>query len=171
MILPRIYCPDNVAHRRRRLARSGGDALERFGRIFICPSSRLSPLRAARLSAGDPLTLQLLLTSDGFGAVQFGYRSATWAAGGGVFDFALRDANANLFYVSTAYDVEGAGHAGVVIQAADGGTGWFEQCWGANACLVYVNDPANLTCQLVPPETSCDYGVATDCPVVPVSPF
>jgi hypothetical protein len=123
---------------------------------------------------GDPVTLQLLLTSDGFGAVQFGYRSAKWAAGGGVFDFAIRDANGNLLVIATRYDAAGAGRAGVAFQAAGqtSVTGGYEQCWGANACLVYVNDPANLSCQPVLPETSCNYGDALDCPApLPESPF
>jgi hypothetical protein len=126
-------------------------------------------MRVSYDRSGDPVTLQLALSSDGFGAVQFGYRFAGWADGGGVFDFAFRDASANLFVVSTAYDARGAGRAAVRFQGAGGASGGFEQCWGANACLAYVNDPLNLSCPAA--EQPCSYGVAADCPAVPASPF
>ncbi len=119
--------------------------------------------------ASDPSTIQLALTSDALGVVQFGYRYAGYAAGGGVFDFAFRDKNATLFYVSTGFDAEGAGRAGVAFQTAGGASGSFQQCWGANACLVYVNDPLNVTCPAA--EQPCNYGVPADCPAVPASPF
>ena len=117
----------------------------------------------------DPATIQLVLSNDGFGVVQFGYRSAVYAAGGGVFDFAVRDGQGNLLYVSTGYDAWGAGRAGIAVQLAAGGTGGFRQCWNAGACLVYVQDPLNLSCPAA--EQPCDYGVETDCPAVPASPF
>ncbi|HEX9051482.1 MAG TPA: hypothetical protein VF841_13205 [Anaeromyxobacter sp.] len=119
--------------------------------------------------ASDPATIQLALASDAFGAVQFGYRYAGYAAGGGVFDFAFRDANATLFYVSTGFDARGAGRAAVAFQTAGGATGGFRQCWAANACLVYVLDPANVSCPQA--DQPCSYGVETDCPPVPASPF
>ncbi len=119
--------------------------------------------------ASDPATIQLALSNDGFGVVQFGYRWAGYAAGGGVFDFAFRDGQGDLFYVSTGFDAEGAGRAGVAFQGAGGATGGFRQCWGANSCLVYVLDPANLSCPQA--EWPCSYGVETDCPAVPASPF
>ncbi len=119
--------------------------------------------------ATDPTTIQLALSSDGFGVVQFGYRYAGYAAGGGVYDFAFRDDNQTLFFVSTGFDAEGAGRAGVSFQTAGGVTGGFRQCWGANACLVYVLDPLNVSCPAA--EQPCNYGVETDCPAVPASPF
>jgi hypothetical protein len=119
--------------------------------------------------ASDPVTLQLALSRDGFGVVQFGYRFAGYAAGGGVFDYAFRDQAGNVFFVSTGYDAEGAGRAGVAFQGAGGGTGGFRQCWGAGACLVYVLDPGNYSCPAA--AWPCSFGVETDCPAVPASPF
>jgi hypothetical protein len=119
--------------------------------------------------ASDPATIQLVLTSDAFGAVQFAYQWAGYAAGGGVFDFAFRDENGTLLFVSTGFDAEGAGRADTGFQTAGGVQGWFRQCWGADACLVYVLDPWNISCPAA--EQPCDYGVATACPAVPASPF
>ncbi len=119
--------------------------------------------------ASDPVTIQLALSSDAFGVLQFGYRYAGYAVGGGVFDFAFRDQNGTLLYVSTGFDAQGAGRAGVAFRTAGGVTGGFRQCWGANACLVYVLDPSNISCPAA--AQPCDYGVEADCPPVPASPF
>ncbi len=118
----------------------------------------------------DPATIQLALSQDGFGAVQFGYRSARYAAGGGVFDFAFRDAQSNLFVVSTGYDAAGEGRAAVAYQGAGGGSAAFQECWGAGACLVYVEDPGNYSCDPLV-YGACSLGAAADCPAVPASPF
>jgi hypothetical protein len=117
----------------------------------------------------DPVTIQLVLSNDGFGTVAAGYRYAGYAAGGGVFDFAFRDAQANVFYVSTGFDAWGAGRAGVAFQTAGGATAGYRQCWGAGACLVFVEDPLNISCD--PVYGACSFGVAADCPAVPASPF
>jgi hypothetical protein len=121
----------------------------------------------------DPATIQLVLASDGFGAVGtgsgFAYRSAEYAAGGGVFDFAFRDAQGNLYYVSTGYDAAGAGRDAVAYQAAGGATAGFRECWGAGACLVYVQDPGNYSCPAA--AWPCSLGADTACPAVPASPF
>jgi len=125
--------------------------------------------------ASDPVTIELVLASDGFGAVgtgsTFAYRSAGYAAGGGAFDFAFRDAQGNLFYVTTGYDAAGAGRDAVVYHAAAGGTAGFRECWGAGACLVYVQDSLNISCDPQAYGGACSLGVETDCPAVPASPF
>ncbi len=122
----------------------------------------------------DPVTLELVLASDGFGAVGagsgLGYRSAAYAAGGGTFDFALRDAQGNILYVTTGYDAAGAGRDGVLYQATGGGNAGFRECWGAGACLVYVEDPLNLSCD-TQVYGACSLGAVSDCPAVPASPF
>ncbi len=115
----------------------------------------------------DPVTIQLVLSNDGFGVVGFGYRYAGYTAGGGVFDFGIRDQAGDLLYISTGYDAEGAGRASVAFQVAGGSWVGYQQCWGAGACLVYVLDPGNYSCATPP----CSFGVETDCPVVPASPF
>ncbi len=117
----------------------------------------------------DPATIQLVLSNDGFGAIQFGYRWAGYAAGGGLFEFAIRDQAGNLLYVSTGFDAEGAGRAAVAVQGAGGAIGGFRQCWNAGACLVFVDDPLNWSCPAA--EQPCSYGVETACPAVPASPF
>ncbi len=120
--------------------------------------------------ASDPVTLQVALSAGGFGAVDFGYRYAGYAAGGGVFDFAVREvATGNLFFVSTGFDAEGAGRAQVFFRTPVGFEGGFQQCWDPAACLVYVGDPFNYSCD--PPDEPCNLGAPADCPVVPASPF
>jgi hypothetical protein len=117
----------------------------------------------------DPATIQLSLSGGGLGLVQFGYRYAGYAAGGGVFDYAYRNQAGDVFFVLTGYDAEGAGRADVGFQGAGGGSGGFRQCWGAGACLVYVLDPGNYSCAAA--DWPCSFGVETDCPAVPASPF
>jgi len=133
------------------------------------PTTPPGTMQIAYDRTSDPVTLQLVLSNDGFGVVQFGYRSAEYGAGGGLFDFAIRDGSGNLLFISTGYDAEGAGRADVGVQLAGGGTAGFRQCWGAEACLVYVLDPGNYSCPAA--EWPCSFGVETDCPAVPVSPF
>jgi len=103
----------------------------------------------------------------------FAYQFAGYAAGGGVFDYAIRDVVENTLFIATRYDAAGAGRARVGFQPAGGGiAGYFEQCWDAGAALVYVDDPGNYSCEegtLVPPECTC--GAAASCVPVPESPF
>lgn len=135
------------------------------------PETPRGRMQAGYDRAGDPVTIQLVLSDDAFGAVRFAYRYAGWAAGGGLFEYAVRDpANGNLFYVSAGYDAESAGRALVAFQTPGGFTGSFEQCWGADACLVWVNDPLNYSCD--PPDEPCSLGVVDDCSrFIPPSPF
>lgn len=134
------------------------------------PDTPAGTMQVAYDRASDPATLQLALSDGGFGAVQFGYRHAGYAAGGGVFDYALRDpATGNLFFLSTGFDAQGAGRALVGFRTPGGFEGGFQQCWDAAACLVYVLDPANYSCD--PPDEPCSLGLAADCPEVPASPF
>jgi hypothetical protein len=132
------------------------------------PSTPAGTMQVAYDRATDPVTLQLALSAGGFGVVDFGYRYAGYAAGGGVFDFAIRDAtNGNLYAVSTGFDAQGAGRAQVGFRTPGGFEGGFQQCWDAGACLVYVKDPANYSCS----DPQCSFGVPESCPAVPASPF
>ncbi len=80
-----------------------------------------------------------------------------------------RNLAGDVLTVATGFDAAGAGRAAVTYVAAGGGTGSFDQCWDAAACLSYVLDPANFSCPL---HASCSFGsVIPDCPAVPVSPF
>ncbi len=147
------------------------DAMTRLG--MNGPDTPAGQMEIAYDRTGDPVTIQLVLASDGFGAVGtgagFAYRSAVYAAGGGVFDFAIRDAQGNLFYVTTGYDAAGAGRDAVAYQATSGATAGFRECWGAGACLVYVLDPGNYSCPAA--DWPCDLGAGSGCPAVPASPF
>ena len=119
----------------------------------------------------DPVTIELVLAQRGFGNEAFGYQFAGWAEGSGVFNYAFRDADANLLVVSTGYDAFGAGRAHVAFTAA-GGTpsGGFDQCWDAGPCLVYVSDPGNYSCVAAEWGGVCSRGDPADCPAIPASP-
>ncbi len=117
----------------------------------------------------DPVTIGLQLTNDGFNVVQFDYGFAGYRDGRGAFDYRFRNLAGDVLTVATGFDAAGAGRAAVTYVAAGGGTGSFDQCWDAAACLSYVLDPANFSCPL---HASCSFGsVIPDCPAVPVSPF
>lgn len=124
--------------------------------------------------ASDPRTTALSLGTGGFGVVQFDYGYTGYADGRGAFDYAFRNANGDLLEVWTSYDAAGAGRLRVKFTAAlpSTATGFFNQCWNAAGCLVYVDDPLNFT-------ESCGVGPgpclvgdpAVVCAEVPVPPF
>jgi hypothetical protein len=93
----------------------------------------------------DPRTTDLSLATGGFGVVQFNYGYAGYRDGAGAFDYAFRNFFDDLLEVWTSYDAAGAGRLRVRFTASGGGTGFFNQCWDAAGCLVYVDDPANFT--------------------------
>jgi len=115
----------------------------------------------------EPRTTDLSLAQEGFNLVQFDYGWAGYADGQGAFDYAFKDAPGNLLTVAAGFDAGGRGRAQVAFTGALGATGSFRQCWDANACLVYVDDPANLSC----PSAPCSLGIVGDCPPVTAPPF
>lgn len=115
----------------------------------------------------DPVTIDLGLTQDGFGVVQFAYGFAGYRDGRGAFDFAFRNAAGDLLTVAASYDAAGAGRAQTALTLAAGGSGSFRQCWDGAACLTYVDDPASYSCGAPP----CSFGTTADCPAVPAPPF
>jgi hypothetical protein len=115
----------------------------------------------------DPVTIGLTLAQDGFGVVRFGYGYAGYADRRGTFGYRFRDRSGDVLTVETGFDAAGAGRASVGFVGAGGGTGSFRQCWDANACLVYVDDPGGYSCGAPP----CGLGALADCPAVPASPF
>jgi hypothetical protein len=133
------------------------------------PHGRMT-IRYSRSS--DPVTTDLDLRSapaGGFGAVSFGYGYAGYAAGGGAFDYAFQNVFGERLEVWTNYDAAGAG--GLAVRYYPSGatisTGSFRQCWDANACLVFVDDPLNLSCGVAP----CSAGSETAClTAIPVPP-
>jgi hypothetical protein len=126
-------------------------------------------LQIAYDRATEPTTIDLQLTSDGFGVVQFDYGFAGYRDGSGAFDYRFRDRRGDVLTVATGFDAGGAGRAAVAYTAAGGGTGRFDQCWDGAACLTYVDDPSNFTCP--PVSAPCSFGTVGACPAVPVSPF
>jgi len=117
---------------------------------------------------GDPVTIELQLTQEGFGVVQFGYGFAGYANGTGAFDYRFRNADGDVLTVETSYDATGAGRAEVAYVASGGAIGSFRECWSLDACLTYVDDPSSFTC---PAHTSCSRGFFVTCVAVPVPPF
>jgi hypothetical protein len=130
-------------------------------------------LQVAYDRSTDPVTIQLVRDPDASGPEIFFYRFAGYAAGGGVFDYAIRDPGSNLLLIGTRYDAAGAGRAGVVFTPAGSMvSGWFEQCWDASACLVYVEDSGNHSCDETQwPGSTCTRGDVAACADVPESPF
>jgi hypothetical protein len=122
--------------------------------------------------ASDPTTIELALTSDGFGIVRFDYGYSGYSDGRGAFDYRFRSGAGDVLTVATSYGGAGLGRAAVGYVAAGGGTGSFDLCWDPGACLTYVRDPANFSC---PAHASCSLGTVDECPAVPdevpVSPF
>lgn len=119
----------------------------------------------------DPVTIDLQLTNEGFGVVQFDYGFAGYRDGTGAFDYRFRNAFNDVLTVATGYDAAGAGRAAVAYVASGGATGSFRQCWNGAACLTYVDDPDNYTCPW--PSWPCSSGgeINTLCPTVPVFVF
>ncbi len=100
---------------------------------------------------GDPRrTTFNLEQSPGFGLAQFGYAWTGFASGNGTFDYAFQDqvsaqGSALVFKVGARFDGEGRGRADVEVDDGSAVLGSFQECWDAQACLVWVHDPANLT--------------------------
>ena len=107
--------------------------------------------------------MTLALGGDGFGLQQFAYAFAGYADRSGHFDYAFRNAAGDLLTVSAGFDALGRGRDEVGFLGAGGATGGFRQCWDAAACLVWIDDPANLSC----PGPSCSRGAEAACPAVP----
>lgn len=125
-------------------------------------------LQIAYDRASEPVTIALSLAQGGFGVVRFDYAFAGYLDGSGAFDYALRDASGDLLTIATGYDAAGAGRGRVAFTAASGGTGVFDQCWDGGACLVYVDDPANYSCDA---GAGCSFGAVEACAAVPAPPF
>lgn len=113
--------------------------------------------------AASPVVISIALDQDGAGLEAFGYRFQGYPDRSGAFDYAFRDGGGNLFFVSAGFDGAGRGRSTVAFQGAGGAGASYQQCWDADACLLWVNDPLNLSCGTAP----CSQGVEAACPVVP----
>jgi len=100
----------------------------------------------------------------------FEYRYAGYANGTGGFVYVL-PSGFNSLEIASAFDALGAGRAAVTYRIefpVSARVGWTE-CWDAAACLVYVNDPGNYSCD-TEPSPPCSLGAVTACAAVPAAP-
>lgn len=152
-------------------ARGRGNVVLDFEAIWALgmndPGAPRGAMQIAYDRASEPVTIELSLSQGGFGAVSFAYAFSGYRDGSGAFDYAFRSLAGDLLAVTASFDSSGAGRAAVVFTAAGGGQGSFRQCWGAGACLVYVDDPSGFTCG----GGACSAGAVEDCPSTPVEPF
>jgi hypothetical protein len=123
-------------------------------------------MRIAYDRASEPVTIGLTLGQAGFGVPGFAYGFAGYADRQGAFVYRVIDAG-NVLTVTAGFDGAGAGRAQVGFLGVLGATGSFRQCWDANACLVYVDDPNGYSCG----GAACSFGAPEDCPVVTAAPF
>lgn len=112
------------------------------------------------------LTMLPAVEAQGFGLVQFDYGFAGYADGSGRFDFAFRNGSGDLLAVTAGFDAAGAGRDRVEFTRAGdvAPIGGFEQCWTADACLTWVNDPLDISC---PSRLNCSGGSVATCVTVP----
>jgi hypothetical protein len=114
---------------------------------------------------GDPRTIQLDVGSGGaLGLDPFQYFYAGYASGSGRFEYAFTDASSNHLTIDAWFTAAGAGTATAAVRTALGAQASLTECWDANACLTYVQDPSLFTtyCGGV---ASC--GSVAACPQVP----
>jgi hypothetical protein len=94
---------------------------------------------------GDPRTIALQLSQDGFGVTAFDYAYAGYAAGQGQFSFALTDAQARTLLIDADFTASGAGHARVAVVGPNGGRIGYDQCWDEASCITFVRDPFGIS--------------------------
>jgi hypothetical protein len=94
---------------------------------------------------GDPRTIVLELSQDGFGVTAFDYGYAAYAAGQGRFSFALTDAQARTLLIDADFTPSGSGHARVTVVGANGGRLAYDQCWDEASCITFVRDPFGIS--------------------------
>jgi len=122
--------------------------------------------------SSDPVQIDLDLRSapsGGFGVASFGYGYDGYVSGAGAFSYKFQNVFGERLEVWTNFDVAGAGGLAVRYYPAGSttSTGSFRQCWDANACLVYVDDPLNLSCGLAPCSAGSEAACAAAIPVPP----
>lgn len=114
--------------------------------------------------ASDPVTIDLVLTQQGFRVEDFNYGYAGYRDGRGRFDYRFRNTTTNdVLTVVTGYDPAGAGRARVTFTSGAGATGIFDECWAPSACLTWLDDPSGFICGSV----DCTRGALAACVAVP----
>ncbi|MFO0581315.1 MAG: hypothetical protein U0229_03500 [Anaeromyxobacter sp.] len=123
-------------------------------------------LNATYDRSGDPRKVVMQVASNK-AALPFEYRYAGYADGTGGFVYVI-PSGFNYLEIASAFDRAGAGRAAITYHTIFGNVGWAE-CWDAAACLTYVNDPGNYSCE-TEPNPPCSLGAVSACPVVPPAP-
>jgi hypothetical protein len=95
--------------------------------------------------SGDPRTVTLGLTQDGFGVSAFDYAYAGYQAGQGSFFFQLVDAQARKLVIDTRFTATGSGSATVSVVGPNGGRLSYQQCWDDASCITDVRDPLGVS--------------------------
>ncbi len=116
----------------------------------------------------EPRSVSLRTAVAGaFGLVQaFQYDYRGYRDGRGLFRYRFEKAGAggsDTITVSASFAAGGAGRGNIGFVAAGGGSGAFQQCWDAAACLVFHQDLTGYTCGGA---ASCVFGVEASCPDV-----
>ncbi|HET9597682.1 MAG TPA: hypothetical protein VFP65_18990 [Anaeromyxobacteraceae bacterium] len=94
---------------------------------------------------GDPRTIALQLSQDGFGVTAFDYGYVAFAAGQGQFSFALTDAQSRTLLIDADFTATGSGHARVTVLGPNGGRLAYDQCWDDASCITNVRDPFGIS--------------------------
>ena len=95
--------------------------------------------------SGDPRTVTVGLTRDGFGLTAFDYAYAGYQAGQGTFFFQFVDAQSRKLIIDTQFTPAGAGHATVTVVGPNGGRAEYQQCWDEASCITNVRDPFGIS--------------------------
>jgi len=100
-----------------------------------------------------------------FQANPFNYGYAGYDDGHGRFDYSFDSANHFAhFFVQALFTKAGAGRGEIDVNTFFGSAGQVVQCWDANACLTYVDDPRNLLNLCAPGIAPCVQGNLSTCP-------
>lgn len=115
--------------------------------------------------SASPVRIALTLDEDGFGLTRFAYRFSGSANRTGTFAYAVRNSGGDLFVVDAAFDGAGRGRATVDLRSAGGFAARYAQCWGVDACTVWVDDPLDLSGACGGPP--CTAGSPASCAATP----
>jgi hypothetical protein len=153
-------------------ARGGGDVQLFFANfIALGMNDATTPdttMTIAYDRASDPVTIDLSLTSGGFGVASFLYQFDGYADGSGTFKYRIVDAGSTLT-VGAAWNPAKAGRARIAYVGAMG-SGFVDDCWDASACLVYADDPYDVSCEAPPCSTPDASECVSDAPPLPAVP-
>jgi hypothetical protein len=109
------------------------------------PTDPTQPMRVFYDLSGDPRSISVDLTqAPGAQLARFDYFWAGYADGHGRFDYAFQNANGCTLSLSSRFTPQGAGRAGIHFECPLS-RGDVDQCWDAQSCVTFVNDPLDFT--------------------------